>query len=387
MRRRWQALSREQRAAATQFDDPQLLRNIREAVQYLYQQQALMARILVKSEGAEVCLTDLCLGSPALTEVFDLPWVVERCDELDAMLMDPDAQPACMTLRESILEGEVVFSCMTSYLPDFLGARTGRCPLPRARWKQFWSALPFSVGLLEKQLAELLEQSLWAMASSPAYQIQEHTIAPEIVGLDLEVALEDWMIEPPGGVKSPKVKKKKKKTHAQEPKNTFATVQQEIETQSLAGADDHKPAQDGEVGKVLPRGEEDISPPPPPSADRLQQAPWVAEPTPSSSCQCSGERDSMRSILQDHYWTSKVTKKPALEWCLPTPWSRGYWAPSDDGSRAIGTRAVVRNTFIDLEDGSAQSAESRASRSLSPGCLRAVCADYVSSLSTNEWYR
>merc|ERR1712151_1174136 len=73
-------------------------------------------------------------------------------------------------------------------------------------------------------------------------------------------------------------------------------------------------------------------------------------------------------VLQQHYWKSKP-HKPAFHWCLPsTLWPRGYWARPPSCQPSSGPKAVLRNTFIDVEVDECRETMStmRKSRSASP---------------------
>merc|ERR1719469_361834 len=110
-----------------------------------------------------------------------------------------------MHMKEPFLENLVLFETFTQILPDFLGERTGRRPTSRARWKDLWANEPTSMAAMDRLLACLVEQALWAMIKDPRFSVSE--LPSAVHDLSSEVPLEDWML--------PEVSKTaKQQTHA-----------------------------------------------------------------------------------------------------------------------------------------------------------------------------
>mmetsp|Transcript_17300 Transcript_17300/g.32536 ORF Transcript_17300/g.32536 Transcript_17300/m.32536 type:complete len:590 (-) Transcript_17300:27-1796(-) len=212
VRRRWVGLTLEQRQAVTRFEDAALISRIRDALHALREKNALMRQMGIRLGGdAEF---NMLAVSPFFMECFELPFKVAKSEECpDIMIMDPDDQPSLMMVRAEILEGEKIFECFRTVLPDFLTCQRLRAPMPRARWKDLWMSEPSSVASLEGQLAKLVEQALWAMGSDPAFQVVE--VTPE-AAVDDVVLFESWMAEPDKGDSKKKKKKKKRAVGAPE---------------------------------------------------------------------------------------------------------------------------------------------------------------------------
>eukprot|EP00441_Pelagodinium_beii_P036916 CAMPEP_0197634176 /NCGR_PEP_ID=MMETSP1338-20131121/10352_1 /TAXON_ID=43686 ORGANISM="Pelagodinium beii, Strain RCC1491" /NCGR_SAMPLE_ID=MMETSP1338 /ASSEMBLY_ACC=CAM_ASM_000754 /LENGTH=291 /DNA_ID=CAMNT_0043205995 /DNA_START=29 /DNA_END=901 /DNA_ORIENTATION=- len=277
IQRRWRAISIERRHEATRFDDPALVGCIRSAVQGLFQKQVVMFKMGMAGLGSE---PDLFLGSEFLKEIFELKWVVEKSEEYpDAVIMNPELQPALMTLQPSMLHECRIFDRLHQCLPDFLGAKNGRSPLPRARWKQIFATEPSSVVALEQQLTKLAEQAFWAMGSNPDFEPK-----PEL--------------EPVAA------KAKKKKT-----KKRGSTKSAQME--------------EAEEGEELMAGAED-------SCGHCQQEESQQEEQPAVATSTSS-----RQAVVHHYWDwhEDSAPKPYFRWCLPaSPFSRGYWARSKEST-------------------------------------------------------
>ena len=69
---------------------------------------------------------DLLLDSTFLKDIFELPWIVEKSPEFeDAVLMNPELQPALMSLRPAACEGLFYFSVFAfCYATDFVSITT-----------------------------------------------------------------------------------------------------------------------------------------------------------------------------------------------------------------------------------------------------------------------
>lgn len=402
------------------FDDAGLVRCIREAVQTLYRNQVFMARLGMRAGSAAE--PDLLVDSSFMKEVFDLPWRLEKSDAMpDALLMDPDEQPSLMTLRAGMLEGDSLFACCRGALPDFLAPRTGRAPLPRARWKQLWAAAPSSVAALERRLAELAEQALWGVAADPALEARAPTDAGSgdagAAALELELGL---ALEEAGPEKAASKAKRKKRRQAAAPRRDAegpVPVADVVEAEQavpgeaepeLACADHDEavapPAQGAEDAAAGPAAAGEAREPEPsahgreephargaapapmlPCAWAAQPYAWAAQPPeddgeglgcpgaaagpdreqPLARGACPG---SATTVLRHHYWGGRADRS-TLRWCLPSArWPRGRWArPDESPARATAAAAVVRNTFIEIKEGDSEpQLAARLSRSVSP---------------------
>ncbi|CAE8649857.1 unnamed protein product [Polarella glacialis] len=365
VRRRWAGLSVEQRAAATRFEDPVLVRCIRDAVQTLFQQQVVMAQMGMRARGSPE--PDLFVDSMFLKDVFDLQWIVEKSDEHpDAVLMNPDAQPSWMRLQEAFLEGFLVFEICQGALPNFLASKTGRSPMPRARWKQLWAAEPSSVAALEQQLAKLLEQALWAMTSTLP---MGEAATPRQTATEAEVPFEDWMGAPPGKI-SPKQKKKK-------------NSQQSLKAGSVPETEPEMEPHSSEAAELSPGGVDGTVCAEKPNVSLVGDEQRAGdEPQPEIAVDVEERASQLEeAVVSHHYWdwheAARERRRPMLRWCLPmTSWSRGHWArealKGDSAAQGSqGPAAIVRNTFIEVfDDDGAERGPQRLSRSLSPSAMR-----------------
>lgn len=411
IRRRWSALDLPKRQAAMHFEDPGLVTCIRNAVQNLFQKQVVMAKLgMWQGHDSE---PDLLLDSTFLKDIFDLPWIVEKSAEFkDAVLMNPEIQPALMTLRPAACEGCIIFDRLSLALPDFLGSKTGRSPLPRARWKQLWAIEPSSVAAFEQQLAKLAEQALWALGLSSSFEAPREESQPQET-----VEVEDWMLDsdviqrPKTGLKSKKKKKTKSEkrgidlnvdTFELQVSARFQDVTEkgagEEESASCPTCDSDeavRPLEQSCVHHGTPEGAgvagdarlaepevsqafqetqssvEDVAP----ERQVLAGDAMLAESEVSQAGQDTVSQAAQDAVAHQYWqWHSDMERTTAFQWCLPSnPFSRGYWSSSRSRARVEGPSAVVRNTFIDIveEDGSSQ-AHLRKSRSLSPRDRKSV---------------
>lgn len=212
------ALSVEQRRVVTRIEDATMVSRLRNVVDTFCQKQNWMRHMGLAIGDADPSKSFIA-GSKLFTECFYLPCAVSTSEEIPGLqFIDPENQPPWMAIRDEVLSdgGELLVRCKHA-LPDFLTPQAGslgRAPTPRARWKELWMNEPSTVAALEQQLAKLVEQVLWQMASDHAYALVTSAIAEEIAPdatVDCEVPFEDWMID---GAPRKKVKKKRKQTAA-----------------------------------------------------------------------------------------------------------------------------------------------------------------------------
>eukprot|EP00747_Dinoflagellata_sp_TGD_P180513 gnl/TRDRNA2_/TRDRNA2_33103_c0_seq1.p1 gnl/TRDRNA2_/TRDRNA2_33103_c0~~gnl/TRDRNA2_/TRDRNA2_33103_c0_seq1.p1 ORF type:complete len:372 (+),score=77.61 gnl/TRDRNA2_/TRDRNA2_33103_c0_seq1:89-1204(+) len=350
VKHRWAGLRKEQREAATRFDDAVLVSAIREAVYTLFEKQVRMMQMGMRAKAAAP--PDLFVDSALLAEAFDLPWKIKSDKLQDSVTVDPADQPTWMALSAHILDQEAIFHRFRCVLPDFLGAKTGRFPLPRARWKQLWAVAPSSVAAFEQQLAKLVEQALWAMASNPSFQkpkissqVEEASPSPSEA-----VPFEDWMAEPEKG--DSKSKKRKKKKKAASELETSISISEELPAEKDPEVIDSA----AEVTRS-PSGEDSVSQDSERSsvvADEDDIPDHTSEQAPEKGIDIEKVRDQQKSsrviMHQSHH---------LLSWSLPSsPWSCGR-------DQKSGITVVVRNTFIEAKCSQAVHLQ-RLSRSLSP---------------------
>mmetsp|Transcript_131400 Transcript_131400/g.293993 ORF Transcript_131400/g.293993 Transcript_131400/m.293993 type:complete len:563 (-) Transcript_131400:97-1785(-) len=236
VRRRFWALSLEQRQAALEFDDPCLLERIQSALAELFNQQTLMRQLGI-SLGCEDD-SDPFEASTLLKEAFEFRWSMGRHKQNpNLVLVDPRQRPM-MVIKDDFLTRPDIFERFQAVLPDILAPRTARTPLPRARWKELWTSEPSSIIALEQQLARLVEQALWAMDADGAVCSSSETGASPVasgaggreataaatdgdaVAVFDDQGLEPWMREHDQGVVRAKEaaarrKKAKKKSQGQ----------------------------------------------------------------------------------------------------------------------------------------------------------------------------
>lgn len=207
------ALSMEQRKSATHIEDAVMVSRLRCVVDAFCQKQSWMRHIGLTIGDADLSRSFIA-GSKLFTECFYLPCAVAKSEEIPGLqFIDPGNQPSWMAVREEVLtDDRELFAQCKRVLPDFLAPPSGpmgRTPTPRARWKELWVIEPSTVSALEQQLAKLVEQVLWQMASDNAFASVTPAVAEDPPPLDTaisEVAFEDWMTD-----KVPKKKSKKKK--------------------------------------------------------------------------------------------------------------------------------------------------------------------------------
>ncbi|CAK0871798.1 unnamed protein product [Prorocentrum cordatum] len=153
-------------------------------------------------------------ASVLLKQGFEFSWTASR-SRLDpsTVMMDPEMRPV-LRAKADFVTREDFLEQISSVLPDFLSQRSPRPPAPRAKWKSICTADPANVGEMEQQLARLVEQALWAMASDPAFGVEEQ---PPPVAEPTEVNLEPWMEEHDARVRTAAGKRRGRKARAPPP--------------------------------------------------------------------------------------------------------------------------------------------------------------------------
>jgi hypothetical protein len=127
-------------------------------------------------------------------------------------------QRATVTVKKDFISRPDFFDRFRETLPDMLCARTGRLPLPRARWKDIWSGIPSSASQITSMLAKLVEQALWTLPVD--FLVPEQAKCGLLAGkeqtLNTEVHFESWMAQD----EEPKMAEATKKQSAKKKKKT-----------------------------------------------------------------------------------------------------------------------------------------------------------------------
>eukprot|EP00929_Paragymnodinium_shiwhaense_P120714 TRINITY_DN92744_c0_g1_i1.p1 TRINITY_DN92744_c0_g1~~TRINITY_DN92744_c0_g1_i1.p1 ORF type:complete len:513 (+),score=98.83 TRINITY_DN92744_c0_g1_i1:236-1774(+) len=203
VRLRWKCLSLPQRQLAMCFDDPHILERITSALQSVHEMQTVLQQFGVKLFGD----TDPLAESAFMKAAFEFTVQVGRNTKDPAVMLLH--QSPVLKMKDAFLQREDMLDYISEILPDFLNAReSGRQPMPKARWKELWAVEPSSAQAIEKQLAKLVEQSLWALTAKAPTPIIEEAVE--------EVLPEDWIDSEDdkaakAAVESPKKQKKKQK--------------------------------------------------------------------------------------------------------------------------------------------------------------------------------
>jgi len=393
--RRWGGLSLEQRQNLMSWDDPSLVERIKEALQALFQKQMWMNTLGIKLDAA----SDPFAASTLFTSAFEFTWQISRSARSPhVVLIDPACMPV-MAMKPPFLEGDRLFSDFGKVLPDLLSERSGRWPLPKARWKDLWNAEPSSVAAMEQQLVKLVEQALWAMGSDPALETPEANSSLEEERSSVSnVPLEPWMLESEVNVKTGAPKKKKHKLKKQQRALAHAAVAVAPEAVAEAPVElDEKEKEEEEDGAALEDGaglvqpssevleeQEDVVCWRPPAKPLPSLLPHQAMPHPKQLvCYVWSQTSQLES--------NSTFQKPSVGTARPssggdpqasTAFSRGQWTgPCSSGagmpmplvqpSPSLVLSAVVRKTFVDIDDPNERLSETtRTTRSLSPVHLR-----------------
>jgi hypothetical protein len=425
----------EQRQAVMHFDDAVLVQRVRSALQALYEKHTIMMQLCANLGCEGDAKSDPFESSTLLKEAFQFTYGYARlANDPSVIMMSASDSPMLVMKADFVREPSRLIIQMKCILPDFLSTQTSRTPMSKARWKDLWASEPASMALLEKQLAKLTEQALWAMASDPLPTTSQDPQA-------LDAVLETWMTKHDQEIaksresasKAGKKKKRKQKTlhtvHTEECAEEDAlreTSDREVddslnideleskddvvESAELLEAEETEEA-DAERADIIVDGQYisypsvdgydgdhcfgscDLRPPrtPPssPCASRLWEPPQVMNYIWGQTSQ-----EAEPSIKEFVHEPSEIasTKTPASRGSSSqgTPWTRGQWLPftPDVPGHCCNARVVVRNTFIDLDVKSDCSAAKRSSRSLSPSSCtpkRALQSPPVLAPVEDQW--
>jgi len=176
VRQMWQSSDSLVRQDAMQFDDPVLLKRIAAAYEAVSMQREAM-NVVQKHMN-----TDVAPKSEMSSALFDEAFVT--------LFVRPEKR-IVMIMTGEFLERDDFFDRVQTVLPDFLShEQRRRTPTPRARWKEIWATEPHSMTVIDKRVAMLIEQALWAMLKRPG-----RVESADSQDVDLECKLEPWMLK------------------------------------------------------------------------------------------------------------------------------------------------------------------------------------------------
>lgn len=210
VKRRWGALTIDQRLLSMSFDDPVLINRIKTSLQGLFENQQAMIEMGEHMGLRMADAPDPFAASALLTGAFEFTWQVGRCATNPELVLIDSTRTPIMVMKRAFIEKDRLFEDMKAVMPEFLAPRGGCLPTPRARWKEFFTIEPSSISAMERQLAKLVEQALWAMCVNPSFEApaQDDDILQVGDGASLPLEDESWM-ESESNVKATTKKKKK----------------------------------------------------------------------------------------------------------------------------------------------------------------------------------
>lgn len=383
------------------FDDAVLVDRIKSSLQALFQKQMMM-NATMSTLGMSVAgsSADPFATSTIFTQAFEFTWPAARSMQNPQLVMMDSGTLPIMAMKLDFAARPQIFDDFKGLLPDLFSERSKRTPIPRARWKELWNSEPSSVSEMERQIVKLVEQAFWTMGADHAFANPEDSMQQ----VELQVAascdadcidFEDWMTEPclspnaksSGDSKKSAKKKKKRGTPAGMTRQSSSSLhdREEWDDSELNSEQEaHSKDGDGTIGNgVLHIGAAH-------SGDDLESSiePTAAS-TPARACLKSqhlpelpplsprgGHSPMQPRQLVCYIWnqTSQFpndTAEHGQTGRAADNFSRGAWLePSQPSTPCGSAKAVVKNTFVDIDDPSERpSLMSRASRSLSPSHL------------------
>lgn len=346
VRKCWGLLSPDQRCQRMTFHDPKLVERIESTVQEMFVSYVLM------TAGRN---PDVLSTATFFTSAFEFTWDEVRLQPILAM------KPAFAAKDDDM------FNSVRAVLPDLFCS--SRSVVHRARWKELWNTKPTSVVALEQAIAKLMEQAFWALAADPG--------CPESCVDPLPAILsEGW--DSDSGVqcstpqrktptkKSTKARKKLAQDQKSRVKESFGREDQEHQADHAEGERKCDTVRAQEFAQVVSRH------------PRLPETPDIfddgcstcsgssflypqsasAESTPNS-CFSSHAAPPLLSLQGA---TSPAEQELVYVWAESGQWLRQCVAHR---SAYRGPRAVVNNTFLDLDE-CAQPSDCRRAQSLPP---------------------
>lgn len=221
--KRWQAMSIEERQSATTFHDPSLVKLIMIASQNLNKQHEFQAA-LMHHHGISHLGHNPFLSDDFLTKAFEFSWEHQRNVHDQSIVVFEKSRPPVIRLKENFISRSDFFDVLREALPDLLHARSGRLPLPCARWKETISSEPSSTVQMKAQLAKLLEQALWIL---PEQAKTDSLISITNAAFhDSDVAFEPWMMQD-GDLKVQRGKNKKSAKAKKKQPTAFTNLEDE----------------------------------------------------------------------------------------------------------------------------------------------------------------
>lgn len=227
VRRRWGALSIDQRLLSMCFDDPVLVNRIKTSLQGLFEKQQAMIEMGEHMGLRMADAPDPFVASALLTGAFEFTWQVGRCATNPELVLIDSTRTPVMVMKRAFIEKDQLFEDMQAVMPEFLAQKGGRSPTPRARWKELFAVEPSSISAMERQLAKLVEQALWAMCVNPSFEApaQDSDVLQVGDGASLPPEDESWM----EGESNVKVTTKKKKKSRRRTSGAAATPTSVVE--------------------------------------------------------------------------------------------------------------------------------------------------------------
>eukprot|EP00442_Polarella_glacialis_P059165 CAMPEP_0115143496 /NCGR_PEP_ID=MMETSP0227-20121206/60814_1 /TAXON_ID=89957 /ORGANISM="Polarella glacialis, Strain CCMP 1383" /LENGTH=450 /DNA_ID=CAMNT_0002552353 /DNA_START=117 /DNA_END=1469 /DNA_ORIENTATION=+ len=427
IQRRWHALPADQRQAAMSFDDPVLVDRIKASLQALFEKQMVM-NVTMSSLGIPLSgSSDPFASSVMFTSAFELTWQLRRAARNPEIVMvNPTCMPVMAMKPEFAMRGEV-FQELRIVLPDLFSEKSGRSPIPRARWKEIWSTEPSSVPQMERQIVKLVEQAFWALGVDPAFAVDDNPVSGKVQlmagSMDADsVEFEDWMLDTSLVLpQSPGDSRKSKKKKLKGPAFQKPTLQQP----SIEEMDDEDSEEIDHLEEETVGDTED-------SGSRMMNEPWPSDEDDESvglgvfnvgladslnAC-CSTDLTAASteastpalpntrikgSKLADvpstptrsttmqprqlvcYIWNqasqfpnsddiTRVAESPASNRGRSSAFDRGQWQNKDQsGSETpvAAAKAIVKNTFIDIEYPAEKEDVGSRARSLPPSIFHA----------------
>lgn len=407
IRHRWAGLSAERRVAVMSFDDAVLVDRIKSSLQALFQKQMMMnATMSTLGMNMAGSSADPFATSTIFTQAFEFTWPASRSMQNPHLVMLEAGSLPIMAMKLDFAARPQIFEDFKALLPDLFSERSKRTPIPRARWKDLWSSEPSSVSDMERQIVKLVEQAFWTMGADHAFansddgmqQITNRKVQLQVAACDADcIDFEDWMMEPclsPNAKPSGDSKKTTKKKRArgvpagltrqasQSPSVLHETDESSLDESELNGDQETESKEDSDenIGQGvfhIGAAHSGISAEPTaactPTAAclKFKDFPKLPPPSPLGSnasmqprqlvCYIWNQTSQFPNDNAEHGQTGRAADN----------FFRGAWLePSQPGTPCVSAKAVVKNTFVDIDDPSERpSSMSRASRSLSPSHL------------------
>lgn len=334
----WWSLSPEQRCSKMTFEDPRLVERIEAAVQAMFVSHMMIA-------GDK----DALAAATFFTSAFEFGWD------------DVRSQPV-LTMKKSFASNLEIFKLVRAVLPDLFCS--SRPALHRVRWKDLWATRPTSVQALEQAIAKLMEQAFWAAVADPHCAVICADPLPGILseGCDSDSDTHSARIQKKT-TSAKKAKASKKPAHSQQRGAKHKTSHHPGGRQKVQGDDEDQLQHSEIVASALKTSilscmlqdtiaqfdiDDDCSTC---SGASSFQVPSL-EASPKSLCSELTAKSSQSSFIT----TQEPDKKTCYVWG-----EAGQWQILTANQTGYRLRAVVKNTFLDLDESAASSGRRRSS--------------------------